>query len=156
MRIRSLRMQENEGMTSESSPLPSRRSFAQLFALRPSDLEGNTLTQPSPVTSSSHPQMLSETTIPAHMLREVGSHPISATSASSSTGSTPMPPHSCALVLASSNTTPNTASARDEDRPPLAARQHILDDLADCLHCLSISERSHVLQSLPTPSAPPQ
>src|SRR5579863_10379609 len=43
MHIRSLRMQENKSITSESSPLPSRRSFAQLFAPRPSDLEGNVL-----------------------------------------------------------------------------------------------------------------
>src|SRR5579863_7846533 len=48
MCIRSLRMQESENMTSESSPLSSHSSFTQLFAPRPSDLEGDTLTQPSP------------------------------------------------------------------------------------------------------------
>src|SRR5579863_7168245 len=82
MRIRSLRMQESEGMTSESSSSP------HLFASRPSDLEGDTLTPSSPAESLSRPQTLSGTTTPARTLREVGSHPTFATSASLSTGST--------------------------------------------------------------------
>src|SRR5579863_8529052 len=93
MRIRSLRMQESEGMTSESSS-PPHRSFAHLFASRPSELEGNTPIPSSLAVNLSHPQMLSETTTPAHMLREVGLPRICATSGSSSTRSTPTPPHS--------------------------------------------------------------
>src|SRR5579863_4900639 len=98
MHIRSLRMQESKGMTSESLSPP------HLFASKPSDLEGNHLTPSSPAESLSHPQTLSGTTIPAHTLREVGSHPTFATSALSSIGSTLTPPHSRELVLASSNT----------------------------------------------------
>src|SRR5579863_9291110 len=114
MHIRSLRMQESEGMTSESSSPP------HLFALRPSDLEGNTLTPSSPAKNLSRPQTLSGTTTPAHTLREAGSPQIFATSGLSSTGSTPAPPHSRELVLASSSTAPTTVSTPDKDRAPLA------------------------------------
>src|SRR5579863_4625274 len=64
MHIRSLRMQESNGMTSESSSPPHRS-----FAPRPSNLEGNTPRQPSPATSLSHSQMPSGITIPAPTLR---------------------------------------------------------------------------------------
>ena len=142
-------MQESKGMTSESSSPP------HLFASKPSELEGDTLTPSSPAESLSRPQMLSGTTIPAHTLREVGSHPTFATSALSSTRSTLTPPHSQELVLASSNTAPTTVSAPDKDRAPLAAHQHVLDDLVDLLCRLSITEGNHALQLLPAPPAPP-
>src|SRR5579863_610187 len=149
MRIRSLRMQESEGMTSESSSPP------HLFASRPSDLEGNTLRQPSLATSLNRSQTPSGITTPAPTLREAGSHPISATSASSSPGSTLTPLPSRALVLASSSTIPNAVFALGEDRAPLAARQHVLDHLVDILRRLSISEGSHPLQLFPAPPVPP-
>src|SRR5579863_1431373 len=145
MRIRSLRMQESEGMTSESSSPP------HLFAPRPSDLGGNTLTSPSLVERLNRSQTLSGTTTPARTLREAGSHQTSAISASSSPGGTPTPPPSQALVSALSNTVPTAAFAPDEDRTPLAARQHLLDDLANLLRRLSISESSHFLQHHPAP-----
>src|SRR5579863_453962 len=132
MRIRSLRMQESKGMTSESSSPP------HLFTSRPSDLEGDTLAPSSPAVNLSHPQMLSGTTIPAHMLREAGSLRTFATSVLSSTGSTPTLPHSRELVLTSSSTAPTIASTPGEDRATLAARQHFLDDLVNLLHRLSI------------------
>src|SRR5579863_239313 len=149
MHIRSLRMQESKGMTSESSPPP------HLFALRPSDLEGNTLTPSSPAENLSRPQTLSGTTTPAHTLREAGSPQIFVTSGLSSTGSTPAPPHSRELVLASSSTAPAIVSARGEDRAPLAAGQHLLDDLAALLLRLSISEGSRTLRHSLAPPAPP-
>src|SRR5579863_5897997 len=68
MRIRSLRMQESKSMTSESLSLPH-RSFAHPFASRPSELEGNTLTPPSPAMSLNHSQMPSGIITPAPMLR---------------------------------------------------------------------------------------
>src|SRR5579863_5682352 len=148
MRIRSLRMQESEGMTSESLSPP------HLFASRPSELEGDTLTPSSPAESLSHPQTLSGTTTPARTLREAGSPQIFATSDLSSTGSTLVPPQSRELVLTSSSTAPNTVSALDEDRAPLATSQHLLDDLAALLHCLSISEGSRTLRFLPAPPVP--
>src|SRR5579863_2863432 len=128
---------------------------ASLFTSRPSDLEGNTLRQPSLATSLNRSQTPSGITTPAPMLREAGSHPTSVTSASSSPGSIPTPPPSRALVLASSSTIPNAVFAPGEDRAPLAACQHILDDLIDLLRRLSISERSHFLQLLPAPPVPP-
>src|SRR5579863_9625469 len=149
MHIRSLRMQESKGMTSESSPPP------HLFALRPSDLEGNTLTPSSPAENLSRPQTLSGITTPAHMLREAGSPQTFATSGLSSTGSTPAPPHSRELVLASSSTAPATVSTLGKDRAPLAASQHLLGDLVNLLRRLSISERSSVLQSSPASPEPP-
>src|SRR5579863_7093215 len=149
MRIRSLRMQESEGMTSESSSPP------HLFGSRPSELEGDTLTPLSPAESLSRPQTLSGTTTLAHTPREVGLRPTFVTSALSSTGSTLTPPHSRESVLASSNTAPDTVSALDDDRAPLAARQHILDDLTDLLLDLSISEGNHPLRFLQASPVPP-
>src|SRR5579863_6059249 len=152
MRIRSLRMQESEGMTSESSS-PPRRSFT----LKPSNLEGDTQRQLSLATSLSHSQTPSGIITPAPTLREAGSHLTSATSASSSPGSILTQPTSRALRLASSSTVPNAVSIPDEDRAPLAARQHILDDLVDLLLGLSISEGNHPLrffQASPVPPAP--
>src|SRR5579863_1065614 len=155
MHIRSLRMQESEGMTSESLSPPC-RSFAPLLASRPSNLEGDTLVTSSPVESLNCPQTPSGTITPACTLREAGLHQTSVTSALLSARSTPMPLRLCALVLASSNTAPSTVSALGEDRAPLAACQCILDDLANLLRCLSISERSSVLQSSPASPEPPQ
>src|SRR5579863_4373909 len=145
MCIRSLRMQESEGMTSESSSPP------HLFAPRPSDLGGNTLASPSLVERLNRSQTLSGTITPARTLREAGSHQTSAISASSSPGGTLTPPPSQALVSALSNTVPTAAFAPDEDRAPFAACQHLLDDLANLLRRLSISERSHFLQHHPAP-----
>src|SRR5579863_3424915 len=150
MHIRSLRMQESKGMTSESSSPP------HLFALRPSDLEGNILTPSSPAESLSHPQMLSGTITPARTLREAGLHLTSATSALSSIGSTRMPSHSQELVLTSSSTASSTVSALGKDRAPLAARQYLLGELVNLLRHLSISERSSILQSSPASPEPPQ
>src|SRR5579863_5525719 len=145
MRIRSLRMQESEGMTSESSspPHPS--------TPRPSELEGNTRMSPSLAERLNRSQMLSGTITPARTLREAGLHQTSATSALSLPGGTPTPPPSRALASALSSTVPTTAFAPDEDRAPLATRQHILDDLVNLLCRLSISERSHFLQHHPAP-----
>src|SRR5579863_8417013 len=140
MHIRSLRMQESKGMTTETSSPP------YLFASRPSEQEGNTLRQPSLATSLNCSQTPSGITTPAPTLREAGSHQISATSTSSSPGSTLTPPPSRALALASSSTVPNAVFALGEDRAPLAARQHVLDHLIDLLRRLSISEGSHTLR----------
>src|SRR5579863_5302281 len=145
MRIRSLRMQESKGMTSESSSPP------HLSSTRPSELEGNTLTSPSLAEKSNRSQTLSGTITPAHTLREAGLHRTSATSESLLPGGTPTPPPSRALASASSSTVPTVAFAPDEDRAPLSARQHLLDDLVSLLRRLSISERNHFLQHHPVP-----
>src|SRR5579863_10364067 len=149
MRIRSLRMQESEGMTSESSSPP------HLSSTRPSELEGNTLTSPSLAEKSNRSQTLSGTITPAHTLREAGLHRTSATSESSLPEGTLTPPPSRALASASSSTVPTAAFAPDEDRAPLAARQCILDDLVDLLLDLSISEGNHPLRFLQASPVPP-
>src|SRR5579863_10047117 len=66
-----------------------------------------------------------------------------------------MPPQSRELVLASSSTAPATVSVLGKDRAPLAARQHILDHLADLLRRLSISEGRRTLRPFSASPAPP-